>query len=58
MKLIARPSFSAVSIGQLADQYRGRDLPFTPVMHAYALYHRENGLILLAEPGVGGGDGG
>lgn len=30
---------------------RGRDLPCTPVMQAYALYHRENGLILLAEPG-------
>ena len=30
---------------------RGRDLACTPVMHAYALYHRENGLILLAEPG-------
>lgn len=30
---------------------RGRDLPYTPVTHAYALYHRENGLILLAEPG-------
>ena len=29
---------------------RGRDLPCTPVMQAYALY-RENGLILLAEPG-------
>ena len=30
---------------------RGRDLPCTPVMQAYALYHRENGLILIAKPG-------
>ena len=30
---------------------RGRDLPCTPVTQAYALYHRKNGLILLAEPG-------
>ena len=30
---------------------RGRDLPCTPVNLAFALYHRDNGLILLAEPG-------
>ena len=30
---------------------RGRDLECTPIMHAFALYHRENGLILLADPG-------
>lgn len=30
---------------------RGADLPCTPVNLAFALYHRENGLILLAEPG-------
>lgn len=30
---------------------RGGDLPCTPVNLAFALYHRENGLILLADPG-------
>lgn len=30
---------------------RGHDLPCTPVTQMMALYHRENGLVLLAEPG-------
>ena len=30
---------------------RGRDLSCTPVMHAFALYHRENGLVILADAG-------
>ncbi|MDA7598793.1 aminopeptidase P family protein [Alphaproteobacteria bacterium] len=30
---------------------RGGDLPCTPVNLAFALYHRENGLIILADPG-------
>jgi len=29
---------------------RGRDLPCTPVVQAFALYHRDNGLILFSEP--------